>query len=115
MPIILLLILIVVILLGGAGLIFSLVYGLFVLAWTALPWLAGIVAVMFIASFLKGFGGVSPHQPCTWTEPLSIEDQPEPENTSITPYVGPKFHSNAPSRSERKRLRGQLSLRRRGR
>lgn len=53
MPIvILLLILIVFILLGGAGIIFSLVYALFVLVWFLVPWLAAAAGVIFVLKLL---------------------------------------------------------------
>lgn len=102
-----LLILIVVILLGGAGLIFSLVYALFVLAWTILPWLAGMIAIMFLANILKGMGGLSLPRFGRRLHKRSaqIPDETEPDDGQVRTYVDPSFHSNAPSREERKRLR----------
>ena len=57
MPIVLLLIVIIIILLGGAGLIFGALWGLFVLLWAALPWIAGIAALMFLAALVQGMSG----------------------------------------------------------
>jgi uncharacterized protein YneF (UPF0154 family) len=57
MPVVLLLVVIVVILLGGAGLVLGALWTLFVLLWAALPWVAGIAVLMFIAALLKGSSG----------------------------------------------------------
>ena len=84
MHIILLLILIVVILLGGAGLIFSLLYGLFVLAWAAAPWLLGMVAIMFVVKCLPKFSG-GHHSDQRWTEAESRDD---PASITRQPWLG---------------------------
>ena len=83
MPIVLLLIVIIVILLGGGGLIFGGLWTLLVLLWAALPWIAGIGALMFVAALLKGTSG-SPSARDKPARRTSVRDQRE---SRVRPHI----------------------------
>lgn len=98
MPIVVLLIVIIVILLGGGALIFSVLWGLLVLLWAALPWITGIAALMFVAALVKGRSG-SPPRP---DKPRRRASDRNPRETGASAHI--VTHESRAAMAEQQRL-----------